>query len=224
MIWSCGLVPTLRAGGGTSVIKAPSVSLNVGLPTSLWIGFGALAVLAGVIAWWSLARIDARRSDGPSVPRPDRALERTGAPAPPDPDRGRPERSPGRTGCVPPSEPFAAAGLVEPARPAPAHGEGDRRRLVMLCIDVADRLRTENPALHNRLNRGLAEVGVTVLVPDGEPFDRRRHDAVAVEPSPTPERDRTVANTELLGYLDRGGLLRRPEVIVYSAEGASGER
>lgn len=101
------------------------------------------------------------------------------------------------------------------AEPDPA---GDRAALVALCIDLADRLRTATPGLHARVHRGLAEVGVVPLEPDGHPFDRARHDAVDREPTTDPARDRTVASTERTGYADRGRVLRRPEVVVYALE------
>jgi GrpE len=95
---------------------------------------------------------------------------------------------------------------------------GDRAALVALCIDLADRLRTTAPGLRARAHRGLAEVGVVPIEPDGHPFDRGRHDAVDREPTTDPARDRTVASTERTGYADRGRVLRRPEVVVYALE------
>jgi GrpE len=95
---------------------------------------------------------------------------------------------------------------------------GDRAALVALCIDLADRLRTTAPGLRARAHRGLAEVGVVPIEPDGHPFDRTRYDAVDREPTTDPARDRTVASTERTGYADRGRVLRRPEVVVYALE------
>lgn len=95
---------------------------------------------------------------------------------------------------------------------------GERAALVALCIDLADRLRTTAPGLRARVHRGLAEVGVVPLEPDGRPFDRVLHDAVDREPTTDPARDRTVASTERTGYADRGRVLRRPEVVVHALE------
>ncbi|MDD7938018.1 nucleotide exchange factor GrpE [Actinomycetospora lutea] len=92
----------------------------------------------------------------------------------------------------------------------------ERAALVELCIDLADRLRTAGPGLRARLHRGLADVGVVPIEPDGLPFDGAHHDAVDREPTADPARDRTVASTERTGYLDHGRLLRRPEVVVYA--------
>ncbi len=104
-------------------------------------------------------------------------------------------------------------------RPAPPREPAaERAALIELCIDLADRLRETSPALRARLHRGLAEVGVHPLEPDGAPFDRTRHDAVDREPTTDPARNRTVASTELTGYLDRGRVLRRPGVVVHALE------
>lgn len=92
----------------------------------------------------------------------------------------------------------------------------ERAALVELCIDLADRLDTAGPGLRARVHRGLADVGVVAVEPDGLPFDGAQHDAVDREPTDDPARDRTVASTERAGYLDRGRLLRRPEVVVYA--------
>ncbi|MEJ2888563.1 nucleotide exchange factor GrpE [Actinomycetospora aeridis] len=94
----------------------------------------------------------------------------------------------------------------------------DRAVLVELCIDLADRLRTTAPGLRARVHRGLADVGVVAIEPDGQPFDGTHHDAVDREPTTEPARDRTVASTERAGYLDHGLLLRRPEVVVYALQ------
>jgi molecular chaperone GrpE (heat shock protein) len=97
----------------------------------------------------------------------------------------------------------------------------DRATLVALCIDLADRL--DATGLRARVHRGLAEVGVVPVAPDGEPFDGAHHDAVDREPTTDPARDRTVASTERTGYLDHGRVLRRPEVVVYALETRAGE-
>lgn len=124
----------------------------------------------------------------------------------------------------PPAGPGAPApALAERATgpvtlPAEPDAAGDRAALVALCIDLADRLRTTAPGLRARAHRGLAEVGVVPIEPDGHPFDRARHDAVDREPTTDPARDRTIASTERTGYVDRGRVLRRPEVVVYALE------
>ena len=99
----------------------------------------------------------------------------------------------------------------------------ERAALVELCVDLADRLRTTGPGLRARLHRGLADVGVVAVEPDGLPFDGAHHDAVDREATTDPARDRTVASTERTGYLDHGRVLRRPEVVVYALRAETGE-
>jgi hypothetical protein len=118
---------------------------------------------------------------------------------------------------VPAPDERATGPVTLPAGHA-ADPAGDRAALVALCIDLADRLRATAPGLRSRAHRGLAEVGVVPIEPDGHPFDRARHDAVDRESTTDPARDRTVASTERTGYADRGRVLRRPEVVVYALE------
>lgn len=106
---------------------------------------------------------------------------------------------------------------------APSAPTAERAALVALCIDLADRLHTAGPGLRARLHRGLADVGVVPVEPDGLPFDGAEHDAVDREPTTDPARDRTVASTERTGYLDRGRVLRRPEVVVYALDTDPGD-
>lgn len=75
------------------------------------------------------------------------------------------------------------------------------------CLELADRLRDPYLALWERLQRSLAEIGVQVLLADGEPFDPEQHDAVGRAPTADPARHLTVANTDFLGYRDH---LRAP--------------
>ena len=97
--------------------------------------------------------------------------------------------------------------------------DGDRRKLIDGLIDLADRLRDHNPGLWKAANRRLEEVGVTVYLPDGETFDSSRHNAVGYQETSLPVNHLTVASTERTGYLDRGEVLRVPDVIVYRATG-----
>jgi molecular chaperone GrpE (heat shock protein) len=65
------------------------------------------------------------------------------------------------------------------------------------------------------LSRQLAGVGVTVQVPDGEPFDPDQHNPVGTEPTEEPGQHLLIASTVSPGYLDHGRLVRSPDVIVY---------
>ena len=134
--------------------------------------------------------------------------------------RERPGAAPG-PGPVPmpaPVPPPAPAGAPAPVLVPDRRATDERRRLVELCIELSDRLAEENVALAGRLHRGLAEVGVQVVEPDGSLFDRREHDALDVEPAPSPRQVRIVASTARSGFVDRGEVLRRPGVVVYTSE------
>ncbi|GAA4255938.1 nucleotide exchange factor GrpE [Dactylosporangium darangshiense] len=95
----------------------------------------------------------------------------------------------------------------------------ERDLLVAAMIDIGDRLRDRDPALWKRLNRHLGEVGVECVIVDGQPYDERLHDAVGREPTADPDLQKTVASTERAGYVDRGRVLRLPEVMVFRTEG-----
>ncbi|MFC0863377.1 nucleotide exchange factor GrpE [Sphaerimonospora cavernae] len=110
-------------------------------------------------------------------------------------------------------EDLAGGPAEEPAAQPARDGE-----LIGICIDIANRLRDDNPALWERLNERLAKVGVDAVVPDGEPFDPEVYDAVDRQPTDDPARHLTVASTLFAGYSDRGTWVRRPEVIVYVNE------
>jgi hypothetical protein len=101
---------------------------------------------------------------------------------------------------------------------ADSQSSADRDRLVLACVDLADRLRDRQPALYQALCRDLKSVGVTVLAPDGERFDAHRHNAVQAEHVADPAQHLLIAETMKLGYEDRGVQVRVPDVVVYRAE------
>ncbi|MBB5922703.1 hypothetical protein FHR81_003760 [Actinoalloteichus hoggarensis] len=90
----------------------------------------------------------------------------------------------------------------------------ERRELIRLCLYALDRARSAGVA--ERLEEGLASVGVTALRPDGEPFDPAHHEAGGVVTPDSPTLAGTVAETEVVGFADRGTQLRPPVVIVYT--------
>lgn len=110
----------------------------------------------------------------------------------------------------------------EPADPTMADGplgesataESDRLALVRLCLYALDRARSAGVEV--RLEEGLAEVGVLALRPDGERFDPARHEAGGTVPTDDPALDGVVAETEVVGFADRGTVLRAPVVAVYT--------
>jgi molecular chaperone GrpE len=91
----------------------------------------------------------------------------------------------------------------------------ERRALVQLCLYALDRARSAGVV--ERLEEGLAAIGVTALRPDGERFDPSRHEAGGTLPTQDPSLDGVVAETEVVGFSDRGRTLRAPIVTVYTA-------
>jgi molecular chaperone GrpE len=107
---------------------------------------------------------------------------------------------------------------AEPAEQAPDprldQALAERRTLVQLCLYALDRARS--PGVVERLEEGLAGVGVTSLRPDGIRFDPAFHEAGGTVATTDGELDGVVAETELVGFSDRGEVLRAPIVTVYS--------
>ena len=98
----------------------------------------------------------------------------------------------------------------------PQDAESERRQLIDLLIYAWDRARS--PGVWERLTVGLEQVGVEVIRPDGLPFDPASHEVGGVESTTDPDRHNTVAETESVGFRDRGRLIREPVVVVYRSE------
>jgi hypothetical protein len=119
----------------------------------------------------------------------------------------------------------SAAAASEPAvRPAAIHasaGAGgleqalaDRRSLIQLCLYAMDRARSGGVV--ERIEHGLAEIGVRALRPEGDRFDPALHEAGSVVPTDEVKLDGVVAETEVVGFADHDRLLRAPIVAVYA--------
>lgn len=93
----------------------------------------------------------------------------------------------------------------------------ERRTLVQLCLYALDRARSAGVA--QRIEHGLASIGVHAVRPDGRPFDPALHEAAGVVPTTDPEREGLVAETEVVGFTDHGRVLRAPVVTVYQWRG-----
>jgi hypothetical protein len=128
-------------------------------------------------------------------------------------------------GHLGPQAGIAADGLVtggdfaEPPVEAAPDGPADqalaeRKSLVALCLYALDRARSAGVA--ERLEEGLAGVGVTALRPDGIRFDPAFHEAGGTVATADETLDGVVAETEVVGFADRGEVLRAPIVTVYS--------
>jgi molecular chaperone GrpE len=92
----------------------------------------------------------------------------------------------------------------------------ERTALINLCLYAYDRARSA--AIAERIEDGLAQVGVTAIRPDGERFDPRSHEAGGTETTHDAGLDGTIAETELAGFTDRDAILRVPVVTVYRLE------
>jgi hypothetical protein len=90
----------------------------------------------------------------------------------------------------------------------------DRQALIQMCLYALDRARSGGVV--ERLEEGLATIGVQALRPDGERFDPARHEAGAAIPTEDPALDGVVAETEVTGFADHDRLLRAPIVTVYA--------
>jgi molecular chaperone GrpE len=90
----------------------------------------------------------------------------------------------------------------------------ERKSLVQLCLYALDR--AKSPGVVERLEEGLAGVGVAAIRPDGARFDPAHHEAGGTVATADESMDGVVAETEVVGFSDRGEVLRVPIVTVYS--------
>ena len=110
--------------------------------------------------------------------------------------------------AVDPIDPY---GLLETAL-------AERRAVILLCLYALDRARSTGVA--TQLERGLAEVGILAIRPDGQKFDPAQHEAAGTVPTDDPELVGTIAETEAVGFVDHGRVLRAPVVLVYAGREA----
>ncbi|MQA60939.1 MAG: nucleotide exchange factor GrpE [Actinophytocola sp.] len=95
----------------------------------------------------------------------------------------------------------------------------ERAALIQLCLYALDRARSGGVV--ERLEAGLAGVGVSAMRPDGEPFDPASHEAGGTVSTADSSLDGVVAETEVVGFSDGGTLLRAPIVTVYKLRDGS---
>lgn len=98
----------------------------------------------------------------------------------------------------------------------------ERETLIELCMYAFDRARSAG--VTERLEEGMSSIGVTALRPDGERFDPARHEAGGTLATGDRALEGTIAETETLGFADRGRMLRVPVVVVYRLEDGATER
>ncbi|ALG15722.1 nucleotide exchange factor GrpE [Kibdelosporangium phytohabitans] len=92
----------------------------------------------------------------------------------------------------------------------------ERDTLVQLCLYALDRARS--PGVVERIEDGLSGIGVSAIRPDGDVFDPAQHEAGGTVPTQDVTMDGVVAETEVVGFADRGRLLRAPIVTVYKVK------
>ncbi len=109
----------------------------------------------------------------------------------------------------------ADRGSTGPVRTDPDQLAADRQALIQLCLYALDR--SSSGGVLERLEEGLAGVGVTALRPDGSRFDPVVHEAGGAVPTEDAALDGMVAETEVAGFRDGDRILRAPVVTVYSA-------
>ncbi|MEU7788689.1 nucleotide exchange factor GrpE [Amycolatopsis sp. NPDC049159] len=90
----------------------------------------------------------------------------------------------------------------------------DRQALIQMCLYALDRARSGGVV--ERLEEGLAAIGVQALRPDGERFDPACHEAGGAVATEDPALEGIVAETEVTGFADHDRLLRAPIVTVYA--------
>ncbi|MFL6118800.1 nucleotide exchange factor GrpE [Actinophytocola sp.] len=90
----------------------------------------------------------------------------------------------------------------------------ERKSLVQLCLYALDR--AKSPGVVERIEEGLIAVGVEAIRPDGVRFDPAHHEAGGTVATADENLDGVVAETEVVGFRDRGEVLRVPIVTVYS--------
>ncbi|GAA1250124.1 nucleotide exchange factor GrpE [Prauserella halophila] len=106
-------------------------------------------------------------------------------------------------------DPVALASGIEPEQAL-----ADRQALIQLCLYAMDRAHSGGVA--ERIEKGLAAIGVHALRPDGARFDPAQHEAGGAVRTDDANLEGTVAETEVPGFVDHDRLLRAPVVTVYT--------
>lgn len=162
----------------------------------------------------------ARRRTGDNTPTG--RFPRTTAPSGPDPaaDAGASAEGTGPV-AVPAEGGGDSVATGAPAAPPaaaspPGHPQAltDRHTLIRLCLYALDRARSDGVV--ERLEQGLAGIGVHAVRPEGQRFDPAVHEAGGAVPTDDTALAGTVAETEVVGFVDHGRLLRAPVVTVYT--------
>lgn len=109
-------------------------------------------------------------------------------------------------------------------------GQASLLRKLLDVIDDLDRFSAVDPSTTNagtvtegvvmvcaKLHKELAQAGLEMLNPEGQPFDPNLHEAMAAEAAPAPDKDGLVARVYQRGYMFHGELLRPARVVVWQS-------
>lgn len=97
----------------------------------------------------------------------------------------------------------------------------ERAILIDALVDLEHTWGDRFESLRGKVGRTLTRVGVDAVVPAaGDRFDSSQHESVGAEPTTEAARHETIASTEAAGYVDRGTVVRQPQVIVYRLDGS----
>ncbi|MEU1733165.1 nucleotide exchange factor GrpE [Streptosporangium sp. NPDC020145] len=231
-------VRPLRKGRGVTPGETgtPGGPFPLPLPLMLTIGGGVAVAGAGGLYLWSRGRRTAAATPSPAPPW------QTAPQAPQTPQMPlTPQAPPGTMAAEAPPHPWApdrdplAEALTEVAGSGISQaltqqverlfsgGHPGRETLVEACIGYRDQIAERHPRLADTLGDGLNRAGVREIVPDGQRFDPRLHEAFGSEPTDRPELHDTVAETVKRGYADGGRVIRVPQVAVYRHPAPGGE-
>jgi molecular chaperone GrpE len=110
---------------------------------------------------------------------------------------------------------------------AESRGQMELARQIIDALDDIARFAHVDPAttdsttivqgvemVEKKLGKSLRTAGLEAVNPVDEPFDPNLHEAVATEPTASPEQDHTVARVYQVGYTFKGQLLRPARVVV----------
>ncbi|WP_179956637.1 nucleotide exchange factor GrpE [Amycolatopsis anabasis] len=163
-------------------------------------------------AWFRRDAPDENPDDEPTGQIPARVIAELAAETEAESEAGEPGTDPDTGASKPGVEPVPA---LAPAGPGSLEQAlADRQALIQLCLYALDRARSGGVV--ERIEQGLAGIGVTALRPDGQRFDPARHEAGGAVETEDAALDGVVAETEVVGFAEGDRLLRAPIVTVYT--------
>lgn len=104
------------------------------------------------------------------------------------------------------------------AEPTPNEEVLARERAMLIdgLVDLDQTWGDRFESLREKIRRTLAQVGVDAIIPAaGEPFDAAEHESVGAESTTAEHLHETIVSADAAGYVDRGIVVRQPQVVVY---------